>query len=321
MGIEDDRLVAQLAELGVEARLLREPPTRSRVRVLRLTRGASVQDFELLSVPHAQLSSVRAPTAERPVFVHTGYVAAKTGDAFRRAGVQYLDAVGNAWIRFGDVLVDVRGRPRPDRHESGARASGNLFSSGRAQVILALLAWPLLWDAPQRDVARAAGVSLGQANNTLALLAQAGYDGQQVRSGGAGLLDLWTAAFPTGLAQRLTLATYQGDIAAVKKPRAGDTVTVSGEAAVPELLRPTSLALYVLALDPRLSVVNRWRADGEPNIVIRRKFWNDPDVPGALSTDIEIAPWPLVYADLLAASNPRARHTAKEFRERHERPQ
>lgn len=88
--------------------------------------------------------------------------------------MQYLDAAGNAWIQFGDVLIDVRGRPRPV-DAPRTPGSGNLFSVGRDQVVMALLAWPHRWEAPQRDVAAAAGVSLGQAHNTLTLLAQAEY--------------------------------------------------------------------------------------------------------------------------------------------------
>ena len=37
------------------------------------------------------------------------------------------------------------------------------------------------------------------------------------------------------------------------------------------------MTLYVMELDPRLAIVNRWRSDGEPNVVVRRKFWNAPD--------------------------------------------
>ena len=197
--------------------------------------------------------------------------------------------------------------------------TGNLFSSSRAQVVLALLAWPRLWDAPQREVAHAAGVSLGRAHNTLALLADAGYDREQRRGGRADLLDLWAAAFPTGLAQRLTLATYRGEVGPVKKARAADVVAVSGEAAVPGLLRAATVTLYVAELDPRLAIVNRWRADGEPNIIVRRKFWHEPATPDPAPTDAKLAPWPLIYADLLTSDNPRTRAAATEFRQRRER--
>lgn len=322
MDDHDDRLIAQLAGLGVDAGVDAAPAARKgpRSEVLRLARGDSAQDYELVRSPNVRLSSVPASTSDRALFVRATHIAVKTGEALRRAGAQYLDTAGNAWIEFGDVLVDVRGRPRPAGAASRATATGNLFSSGRAQVVLALLAWPQLWDVPQRVVAQAAGVSLGQAHNTLTLLAQAGYHQGQRRTGRVDLLDMWAAAFPAGLAQRLTLANYHGQFGSVKKVRPDDVVAVSGEAAVPDFRRPAALTLYVAELNPRLAIVNRWRVDGEPNVVVRRKFWNDPLSADAALPVIDVAPWPLVYADLLASDDPRARAVARQWRERHEQP-
>lgn len=284
--------------------------------MLHLARGASAQSFDLVDGPDVRLDSVRIATPTQQVFVHTPHVTAKTGDAFRRAGVRYLDHAGNAWIQFDDVLIDVRGRSRPEGHGPRKRTSGNLFSSSRAQVVLALLAWPNVWNAPQREMAHAAGVSLGQAHNTLALLEQAGYGNDSRRTGRTDLLDLWAAAFPAGLRQRLTLATFHGDVAPLKTPGNDVAMAVSGEAAVPDLLKAATLTLYVSELTPRLAIVNRWRTDGEPNIVVRRKFWTDPGTPDTIAPGIEAAPWPLVYADLLASDDPRARAAAQEYREK-----
>jgi hypothetical protein len=315
-------LAAQLAELGLDARAEPATPVRNRVAraALRLAHGESTQDYALTYGPHVSLTTAGPDTAGQVGFAYAPYITAKTADSFRRAGVQYVDAAGNAWIQFGDVLIDVRGRLRPAGAAPRTAAAANLFSTGRAQVVFVLLAWPDLWDAPQRELARAAGVSLGQAHNTLALLVQAGYERDERRDGRTGLLDLWVAAFPTGLAQRLTLAKYHGAVGKVKKERADDVVAVSGEAAVPDLLRPTTLTLYVAKLNPRLAIVNRWRSDGEPNIVVRRKFWNDPATPHAPTPGVDLAPWLLVYADLVTSDDPRTRGVSAHYRESHERP-
>ena len=322
MGTAPHQLITQLADLGIVAEITDAPMSGNGPQggTLHLVRGASTQTFDLVDGPDVRLASVRVGTAARPVFVHTPHVAAKTGDAFRRAGVRYLDDAGNAWIQFGDVLIDVRGRPPTKARTARTRTGGNLFSSSRAQVVLALLAWPALWNVPQREVARAAGVSLGQAHNTLTLLAQAGYGDDSRRSGRTNLLDLWTAAFPAGLAQRLRLATFHGDVAPLKTSD-HVVVAVSGEAAVSDLLKTATLTLYVSELSPRLAIANRWRTDGEPNIVVRRKFWTDPGTPDTTAAGIEVAPWPLVYADLLASDDPRVRAAAQEYRESRERPQ
>lgn len=308
---------SRLDELGIRATFLSSP--RPRGAEIRLARGASAQQYSLLEGPAISAADIaRASTADLPVLVLTTYAAPRTIDMFRRVGVQYLDAAGNAWIAFGDVLVDVRGRPRPD-HAIPKRAASNLFSSGRAQVVCALLAWPHLWFASRRDVARAAGVSTGQAHNALALLAEAGYDSVEVGPRQTSLLDLWAAAFPTGLAQSLTLASFHGGIDEIKVAKPGDIAFVSGEVAVNDVLRPATLTLYVDELDPRLPVVNRWRADGKPNIVVRRAFWHAPD-ENELADGLNIAPWPLVYADLLSGDDPRVRAAATQWRDRHAGP-
>jgi hypothetical protein len=233
--------------------------------------------------------------------------------------VQYVDTAGNAWIEFGDVLIDVRGRQRPDFGARRPTSAGNLFSAGRAQVVLTLLAWPQLWGASRREVAQAAGVSVGQAHNALTLLEQAGYGAHRVHAHHTDLLDLWAAAFPTGLAPRLTLATYAGDVDHPQKLSADESIFLSGASAIRDVLRPVTLTLYVETLDPRLAIKNRWRTDGHPNVVVRRKFWTAP-VDSSHDyeplTGFRNAPWPLVYADLLNSDDPRVRNEAKTWRHR-----
>jgi len=287
-----DRWCDQLSELGVTVDVEAIEPGMQGVdrATVKLARGASGQVYTLLYGPEINLAIAARSRAEVPTLVFTTFASPSTTGGLRRLGVQYLDTAGNAWVHFGDVLIDVRGRPRPQRTARPARVSGNLFSTSRAQVVFALLAWPRLWDAPQRDVARVAGVSLGQAHNTLALLTDAGYQGPQARPGQTELLELWAAAFPTGLAERLTLATYRGDIGKVEAAGHDQETFLSGERAASDLLRPTTLTLYVRELDPRLPIVNRWRSDGEPNIVARRKFWNAPDDSVAPQAGVQNAP-------------------------------
>jgi hypothetical protein len=252
--------------------------------------------------------------------VFTTFVAPRTADGFRRTETQYLDTAGNAWIHFGDVLIDIRGRPRPPG--SRGRVSGDLFSTARAKVLFALLAWPKLWHASQRDLAHAAGVSVGQAHSTLRLLAEAGYELARARNAQADLIEPWAAAFPSGLAERILLAEYEGETSRWVKVDPHDPVFVSGESArtARELIRPATLTLYVVDLDPVLAIKNRWRSGGQSNIVIRRKFWHAPDESDAPAAGLRDAPWPLVYADLLSSQDSRVRGVAREWRDRFARP-
>lgn len=318
------RLTVRCDELGVPIRLGTTTCTRPGVHHAPATvaRGATTQDYQVIVGPEAGLADAHGiEEREAPRLLFTTYASPKTSDALRRAGVQYLDTAGNAWVEFADVLIDIRGRRRQEAAGAGASAHrGNLFSAGRSQVVFALLAWPALWESPQRDVARAAGVSLGQANNTLALLREAGFGPHRRHADQTDLLDLWAAAFPQGLAQRLTVATFSGDVSQLDKVDADDAIFLSGAVAVPELRRPASLTLYVETFDARLAVRNRWRTDGPRNILVRRKFWQPPHDDGPRA-GFQTAPWPLVYADLLASDDPRVRQAASTWRDRVAGPQ
>jgi hypothetical protein len=287
-----------------------------------LARGADSRQFLLVSGPAVRLTDLTKLGLTEPgdvdpaVIVWTNHVTPMTADGFRRSGVQFADEAGNAWIEFGNVLIDIRGR-RPAAPTRRARPSegGNIFSTGRSQVVFSLLAWPQLWEATTREVAAAAGVSVGLAHNALTLLRSAGYE-PSGRLGAAALLDNWAATFPTGLARKLELARYYGDATAIRTVDDDASISVSGEAAARETLRPTAGTLYVDELDHMLPIVNRWRADGdgEPNIVVRRRFWTPPTPDEPLGTTV--APWPLVYADLASSEDPRVRHVARDWRER-----
>lgn len=325
------KLVARLEEygLGVEARPLREIHDVGYDVDVELSRGRARQAFAMQLKTRPTLSNIDRirPAVPGPILPLIGAtsVAPRTADAFRRAGIQFIDSGGNASIHFDDVLIDVRGR-RTDRDQSRPqqKKGGNLFSRARAQVAFVLLQWPSLWGVPQRELAEAAGVSLGQANDAVTMFRNSGFGPGGHRSD-AEFLDLWVAAFPTGLASKLTLAIYRGSLeefgkASAEDPALGAGSAVSGEVAAVDLLRPAALTIYVGELDPMLPLRNRWRTDGKGNITVRRKFWTTPSGEThddeAPLIDQRLAPALLVYADLMASDDPRVRGVAPEWRRR-----
>jgi hypothetical protein len=317
-----ERAADRLADRGVTVQLLDAAP---RVggdagvdAVAELSRRGSVQRYAVQVRRSPRPARMTAPDFDGlPLLVLAEHLAGSTADALARAGFQYADASGNAHLEFGEVLIDVRGLPRAINEEAGesrapVRRAGNLFSTRRAQVLCVLFAWPALWQGGTREIARAAGVSVGQAHETLTMLREAGYDDERLAVGP--LIDLWAAAFPAGLGSRLHLGSVSGD---VERPvRAADSpVYVGGEVAARALVRPLTLTVYADELTPRLMVANRWRTDGLPNVTVRRRFWTSPQ-PESLE-EVGEAPWPLVYADLYNAEDPRVRAAAEEWRQTH----
>jgi hypothetical protein len=191
-------------------------------------------------------------------------------------------------------------------------------------VILALLTWPELAAGRVREIAKAAGTSVGQAHDALTRLEQAGFlmpaTRRLLRSGQ--LLDYWTAAYPAGLGRRLEIASYHGD--AARPIISEQPVYLSSESAEDvDIARPATLTVYIDAPDPKLPIMNRGSAspDHVPNVFVRHKFWFSP------RTDEEDpapsprkAPWPLVYADVLATGDARLGEVARKWRARRAQP-
>ncbi|MFJ5862470.1 type IV toxin-antitoxin system AbiEi family antitoxin [Pseudarthrobacter sp. NPDC092439] len=258
-------------------------------------------------------------------------VTERSAERFRATGVNYLDAAGNAFIVFDGVRIDVRGRradPALNAADtglgavlSGPKAIASLFTAKRAQVIFALLSWEELLSGTVRDIADAAGVSVGQAQTTLKLLEQTGFlHGRRWANPHErdSLIDQWTATYPLSLGALSSAKRFSGDFTDLEA--ADRPVYISGEAAVPEVLRGAqSVVLYSPETPTELIRRGRWRRDEEnPTIFLRKQFWNPPasesTAPGRRMPEIRRAPWLLVYADLMASGDGRLREAAQQFR-------
>lgn len=271
------------------------------------------------------------PAVPYPRLIVGDHISRRSAAAFRDAGIQFVDALGNAFITFSGVLVDVQGRTEPiDQTSKGSSRDArphqptNLFSPGRAQVILVLLAWPELAGGKVREIANAAGISVGQAHDALTRLEQAGFlipTSRRLARAGE-LLDYWTAAYPAGLGRRLEIAQYHGDPS--KPVRSERPVYLSSESADGvDIARPATLTVYLDITDPKLPILNRWSRspDRTPNVFVRRKFWISPRLHEEdRSITAHNAPWPLVYADLVATGDARLGEVAKTWRAHCARP-
>jgi hypothetical protein len=285
-----------------------------------------------LYLPHmsatAALQAAHAVPANIPLLAIGPRIHESSAETLRAQGIWYLDERGNAYLHHqGLIIVDVRGR----RGLTSTTQNGHLkvgptnpFTPKRAQVVLALLSEPGLSDAPIREIADRAGVSVGQAKTTLDTLQITGFlepiaAHRRLIRGGE-LLDLWASAYPGGLGRAITLFVARGDVHNWSPPDEIG-IAISGEQALPSVVRhPETLVLYVdtggIRRPPRdLMVRNRWHRDPKGNVIIRDLFWRN--LPGI--TDVDTAPPALVYADLLASHEPRQIEVAHEMRKHDER--
>jgi hypothetical protein len=308
--------------------------------VVTLSHDGQHERYVVAAKEHMTLSSLirshgaagSRPRSPFPLLVIGDRVSPRSAAALRDAGIQFVDALGNASIAFGSVLVEVQGRTGPAAQRSDippdavSRQPANIFSSRRAQVILALLSWPEISTAKIRNIAKAAGVSVGQAHETVGQLQRIGFIVPVSRRLDRvdELLDLWTAAYPAGLGRQLEIARFHGDPARpVSGLRADQSCYLSSESARGSgVVRPATLTVYLDDLNRRLPALNRWDAspDRPPNILVRRKFWTSPHADEERpAPEGQNAPWPLVYADLLSTRDDRLSEVAKSWRSRHAR--
>ncbi|MEZ0165752.1 type IV toxin-antitoxin system AbiEi family antitoxin [Kineococcus sp. LSe6-4] len=327
--VNPSRALMRLHDVGVSLEGLSSAGLAGGGPVVATLSGASRQHrVAVVSSPTMTLTEV-LPLTERtqglPLIVLGPAVSERAADAFRRKRINYVDEQGNAHVQLEGILIDIRGRKGfggEIRSKSVASANGpltrsNLFSAKRAQIIFTLLAWPELHEAPMRTVARVAGVSLGKASETYSLLEELGYRDKRASPGflrREELLEGWLLAYPTGLGRSTRLRDLEGDPAVPLHLDAG--CVVSGEYAVPELIKGRSVIIYVEELRPRMVASHRWRPGPRPNIHIRHKFWSE-EVPRSEAPHPRTAPPLLIYADLLMASEGRQAEAAHQYRQIH----
>lgn len=320
-----DAIRSRLAELDIESDDLTSVSLRHPIPVT-FTIGDRQLDADVLYLPLMSateaLQASRDAAREIPLMVIGARIHESSAKTLRAQGIWYIDGAGNAFLRDYGLLVDIRGRrgtTSNEHHEGSSIGPTNPFSPKRAQVVFVLLSRPELTDAPIREIASRAGVSVGIAKETIDTLSTTGFIERTVsyrhltRRGE--LLDLWASTYSANLGRANTLFVGSGDVREWSVPE-GTEFAVSGEQAVPDYIRHgETLVLYVNTQKKSrtptdLILRNRWRRDPKGNVILRRMFWRDIDSPGRI-----FAPPLLVYADLLAAHEPRQAQAAREMRQ------
>ncbi|MBF6174442.1 type IV toxin-antitoxin system AbiEi family antitoxin [Nocardia blacklockiae] len=305
-----------LSEFAVDFHVERWMPDET--ALVTCSRRGSGTTYRMAWLPEPTLSELsRLDSRDRThrLLVSGPRISSRTADALRDARIDYVDQAGNAHLEFGPVLIDIRGRRHHEIRSSRRPADANLFSAKRMQVIFTLLTWPDIAGMPVRAIADAAGTSVGITQSTLEILKDADFLSGRSLHRREELLDLWVAAFRGSLLPKLRDVSFEGKLTHWSPPPG---YFVSGESAVENIRNPQTLTVYVKNFDPMEAVKNGWRKSDDPNIDIRKKFWNEPrglSIFGRRPIFVKsAAPSILVYADLVASKEPRQSEVAKDLR-------
>jgi hypothetical protein len=253
-------------------------------------------------------------------------ITREIADHCKATGLQFIDTLGNAYLRAPGLFVFITGK-KSERGQPNGRSPKGLTNAAALRVVFGLLCKPELVTAPFSEIARAAGVSLGTANNVVEDLERRGY---LVNKSSATrrrlvephrLVEEWAINYPTTLRMKLHARRFTAlDKNWWKNVALADVGAVWGSdiaaSKMTNYLKPATQTIYVELgnmenLVKDLAKQCRIKPDQYGEIEILAKFWGWDADPLQ-----EIVPPLLVYADLLAIMDPRTEETAEMIKER-----
>lgn len=268
------------------------------------------------TVVRKDLSPADIPTLEKlvrgePFFLLIAWrLNKRTKEKLRQRTIPYLEANGNFYFKQGNTLIflDTQ-KPFPLEKKIGNRA----FTKTGLKVLFQLLLKPDLIHQPQREIAEAAGVALGNIPKVLDGLLSSGFI---IRSGKKKfvyedrkmLLDRWVVAYQETLRPSIVKGRYTLMSQAWKEIPLDKWLSQWGGEAAGEILtnhlRAEDLCLYTN--ENRQALIKKYglRPAREGEIQVLNYFFNnehpgDPTVPPLL-----------IYADLIRSESKRCRDTA-----------
>ena len=334
--LAQDALDALRAQVGLAGRLLKPPkavaPHAAPDALIELRIENRRHRYMALCSSRADRKSLVAVAGTRlmqfsePGLLVAPYISREIAQYCRQAGLQFLDTHGNAYLKGPGLHVYITGEKNPG--QASRQRRGTTAGAAGLRIAFALLCRPALASASYRDIAQAAGVSLGAVSNAfddlqqrgLLLGGERGPDRQLLEPGR--LLDEWVISYPVALRPKLHGRRFSAPDPDWWRSLSleGMDAAWGGEVGAERLaryLRPATQTLYVdpaamSGLMKKLLAAHRLKRDPQGPIEILEKFWKLPPDPAMLAT----APAVLVYADLMAAFDPRSGEAAQQIRER-----
>lgn len=241
----------------------------------------------------------------------------------RQNGINYLEANGNLYIKTPKHLLFIDAHaPIQEQRESGNRA----FTKTGLQVLFQLLIEPGFVNAPQREIAKRAGVALGNIPRVIEGLLKSNYllryDEKTYQfSKIEELLHKWARDYENTLRPTLELGRYK---LTANKPwqelelNPQNTYWGAEPAAdiLTNYLRPEILSFYTHLSKKEVMTQYRLMPASDGNIEVLKAFWplNDNPPFGRIVHPL------LVYVDLINTNEKRNTETAQRIFNEYIRP-
>jgi len=271
----------------------------------------------------AGLGLVKAQMEQCPLpwLLAAPYITAEMAEQCRTMGIQFIDTVGNAYLKAAGLYIFVTGHKRDLKDVPAAKYRATTATGMR--VVFALLCKPELLNAPYRDIAAAAGVALGTVGWVLFALQDRGHLLIDKRKGrqfvdARRVIEEWVINYPVKLKPRLGARRFRAPIADWWKNIQLEKYAgrFGGEVAGDILTKhrnPGEVLIYLPGDPDRLIMDNHLKADPKGEVEILQQFWHF-DLG---NNENRIVPPLLVYADLMATQDTRNHEVAKMVYERY----
>jgi len=270
-----------------------------------------------LETVHRILSAGRDIPVSETFLVVADYVGAAQAELLRKEGMEFIDSAGNVFITIGGLYLFVTGK-KPRRGAVKEHVTRQMTRNG-LKLVFAFLTdvhrqgdtSQTLLNRPFREIAVAAGVSLGSVGPLMAEIRVRDYiaedpEGRRMLVDRQRLAETWVIGYTELLRPKLLRQRYRAGRPQnwVNLDLARKDVFWGGEVAAAKMtgyLKPQVVTLYA-AKDIR-ELILAWdlRVDAEGDVEVLETFWGD--LPGSLVEDC-VHPL-LVYADLVASNEDR----------------
>ena len=252
-------------------------------------------------------------------------ITAEMAEKCRELGLQFIDTLGNAFLKAPGLFVLITGQ-RPRNKKEFVLTTNETQQAGTPtalRMVFALLCKPGLLNAPYREIKQAGQVALGAVGwvffdlNTRGLTLGGYKKGDRRILERKRLIEEWATNYPIKLRPKLNPRRFRAE--GLEWWRKVDITQYGaqwgGEVAAEKLtgyLRPATCTIYMNPGAGKNNLIklvrdNRLRADDDGDIEILETFWDF--VPDENKPDI--VPPLLVYADLRATNDPRNFETAQ----------
>lgn len=255
--------------------------------------------------------------ANKPFLLVAEHIFPKIKDELRQNGIAYLEVNGNIYLKEPGIYLWIDNQ-KPI--QQGKEMLNRAFAKTGLRVIFHFLLNDKIVNYPYRDIARMADVGLGNINNVMNGLNQAGFLIKMNRNeyklvNKKELLEKWMVAY----AEKLQPTLYIGNFRFLKEedyknwkqvPLATGKTYWGGEPAadiMTNYLRPEILTLYTE--ENRNDLIKNYRLipDDKGKVRVYKKFWDYDEVNCNTVDPV------LVYIDLMNTGDGRCMETAKKL--------